>query len=135
MGKRDIETFTNTINFLYTFNSKSFLNLNLRHYVRHFYFSSFYNLNRDGSLTATENPPYSSVNYNLFNIDLLYQWNFAPGSELVLVWKNSIEERRDRFTENYFNNAHDVVASPQYNSISFKVLYYIDYQMLQKHKK
>ncbi len=135
MGKRDIETFTNTINFLYTFNSKSFLNLNLRHYVRHFYFSSFYNLNRDGSLTATENPPYSSVNYNLFNIDLLYQWNFAPGSELVLVWKNSIEERSDRFTENYLNNAHDVIVGPQYNSISFKILYYIDYQMLRKHKK
>ncbi len=135
MGKRDIETFTNTVNLQYTFNSKSFVNLKLRHYVRHFTYDSFYTLSPDGMLAATANPPYSSVNYNLFNIDLLYQWNFAPGSELVVVWKNSIEDSGDRLVHCYSDNVRDVLDSPQYNSVSLKVLFYIDYQMLRRLKR
>lgn len=135
MGKRDVQTFNNTVNFQFTFNAKSFINLRLRHYIRHFSYDSFYNLNSNGSLSATTVPSYSNRNYGLFNLDLLYQWNFAPGSELVVVWKNSIEENGREPIYNYFENVDDIAGNPKYNSLSFKILYYIDFQMLQKHRK
>jgi len=134
MGKRDIQTITGTVNLQYTFNAKSFINLKVRHYIRHYEYDSFYTLNNDGSLTPAVVTSYSNKNYNLFNVDLLYQWNFAPGSELSIVWKNSIEDSREDPICNYFDNANEVLSSPQYNSISLRVLYYIDYQMLRRRR-
>lgn len=135
MGKRDIQTFDNTVNFQFAFNAKSFINLRLRHYIRHFSYDSFFNLGTDGLLNATTVSSFSNKNYGLFNLDLMYQWNFAPGSELVVVWKNSIEENGDNPIYNYWVNVEDIANNPKYNSISLKVLYYIDYQMLRRHKK
>jgi len=132
MGKRDIQTMTNTVSFQYTFNSKSFINLRVRHYIRHYRYDDFYNLSSDGSLTSTSISSFSNKNYGLFNLDLMYQWNFAPGSELVVVWKNSIEENGSEPVYNYFENVDDIANGPKYNSLSFKVLYYIDYQMLRR---
>lgn len=132
MGKRDVQTITNTASFQYTFNAKSFINLRLRHYIRHYSYDDFYNLNKDGSLTPTVVSSYSNVNYSTFNLDLMYQWNFAPGSELVVVWKNAIEENSSEPVYNYFENVDEIANSPMYNSLSFKVLYYIDYQMLRR---
>ncbi len=132
MGKRDIQTITNTVSFQYTFNSKSFINLRLRHYIRHYRYDDFYNLSKDGSLASTTISSFSNKNYGLFNLDLMYQWNFAPGSELVVVWKNSIETNGGEPVYNYFENVDDITNSPKYNSLSFKVLYYIDYQMLRR---
>lgn len=135
MGKRDIQTITNTANFQFTFNAKSFINIRLRHYIRHFSYDNFYILSKDGSLTSTTISSFSNKNYGLFNLDLTYQWNFAPGSELVVVWKNSIESTGTEPIYNYLENVNDIANNPKYNSISLKVLYYIDYQMLRKHKK
>jgi len=135
MGRRDIVTITNTVNFQYTFNAKSFINLRLRHYIRHFSYDSFYTLSKSGLLTPTTVTSFSNRNYNLFNLDLQYQWNFAPGSELVVVWKNSFEESGSDPIYNYFDNIDNMASSPKYNSISLKVLYYIDYQMLRRSRK
>ncbi|MGE0076621.1 MAG: DUF5916 domain-containing protein [Bacteroidales bacterium] len=133
MGKRDIQTMTNTVNLQYTFNSKSFVNLKIRNYIKYYKYDGFYSLNNDGSISPTSVTSYSNRNYNLFNIDLLYQWNFLPGSELVIVWKNSIEKSESDPIYSYFDNVDNIASSPKYNSISFKVLYYIDYQMLRKY--
>ena len=55
-----------------------------------------------------------------------YTWNFAPGSELTLGWKNSIYTDDKPITEDYFTDLGDTLSSPQTNSLSLKVLYYID---------
>lgn len=132
MGKRDVQTITNTANFQFTFNAKSFINVRLRHYIRHLSYDNFYNLNTDGSLAQTVMPSFSNKHYGLFNLDFTYQWNFAPGSELVVVWKNSIEDNGTEPVYNYLENIDDIANNPKYNSLSFKLLYYIDYQVLRR---
>ncbi|MHC1704653.1 MAG: DUF5916 domain-containing protein [Tenuifilaceae bacterium] len=132
MGMRDIVTLTNSIDAQYTFNSKSFLNLKFRHYWRLYKFSEFFLLNLDGTLTPSGSITKDNNNTNYLNIDLVYQWNFAPGSVLSVVWKNAIELNENDIEYNYFRNVDNVWNSPQINSISFKLLYYIDYQMLKK---
>jgi hypothetical protein len=134
-GSRKLVTITNTLSIQFAFTAKSFLSIRARHYISHFKYNEFFTLKNDGSLEKTNlitNPV--NRNYNLFNIDMFYQWHFAPGSELVFAWKNQVEELMDNPQYSYFNNIEGIWNSPQNNSFSIKILYYIDYQMLRKLK-
>jgi hypothetical protein len=132
-GKRDNTTFTTTLEPQFIFTADSYLSLRLRHYwSRADYDGGFYTLNVDGSLTPgsySGNPDY---NYNAFNIDMVYTWRFAPGSELTLVWKNAIYDGDAVIAYNYLDNLRNMFESPMLNSLSLKVLYYLDYQSLRK---
>jgi len=134
MGKRDAVTITNTIDAQYTFNAKAFVNLRLRHYWSFYKYNEFYLLNNDGTLTSNSSVSANNNNTNFFNIDLVYQWNFAPGSVLSFVWKNSIVKTDKNIEYNYFRNAFDVWNTAQTNSFSFKLLYYLDYQSIKKNR-
>jgi hypothetical protein len=132
MGLRDVSTLTNTIDALYSFSANAFLSVELRHYWRWLDYSSFHLLNPDGTLS---NPVVDylvdeNINFNLFNIDLSYQWNFAPGSVLSIVWKNAIEDSDKNVRGDFFNNFGNVIESSQINSISFRLLYYLDYNSI-----
>lgn len=117
------------------FSADSYLSLRLRHYwSRADYLDEYYTLDRNsGSLipdpSYTENHDY---NYNAFNIDMVYTWRFAPGSELSVVWKNSIYNGSDQIFYDFMDNMKDMFSSNKTNSISLKVLYYLDYQYLKK---
>ena len=66
----------------------------------------------------------------IFNIDLTYQWNFAPGSELSIVWKNTIETSNSLIRSHYVDNVKTLFDTNQGNSISLRMLYYLDYNSL-----
>ncbi len=135
IGSRKLVTITNSLNFQYAFTAKSFLNFRARHYIRHYKYNAFYALNINGSLSPTDLVTSSqNLNYNLFNIDMFYQWFFAPGSEMVLAWKNMAEEMLENPVYGYMQNIEGIWNAPQYNSLSIKILYYFDYQMLKKLK-
>lgn len=133
-AKRDRTTITNTMDLSYIFNNKMGITFRLRHYWSKLDYVSFYVLNEDGKMEPTM---YSGLNedsesihnnsFNAFTIDMAYRWVFAPGSELSLVWKNSIFSFTDEVENNYFQNVRDIANDPATNSISLKVLYYIDY--------
>ncbi len=132
MGQRDVVTLNSIVDAQYTFNSKSFLNLRCRHYWRWYKYNGYHVLNSDGSLTPTDRLTAPDNNTSYLNIDLVYQWNFAPGSVLSVVWKNSIDYHSGTIDYNYLTNVGNVLDAPQINSLSFKLLFYIDYQMLRR---
>lgn len=134
-GKRKQKTLINTLNLNYIFNNKSSLSLRMRHYWSTVKYIDFYTLNYDGSLTLTdEYTENENINYNAFTIDLVYTWNFAPGSELLLVWKNQIDVEEEELIYNFRENMNQTWKSPQTNSFSIKVLYYLDYWYLARKK-
>lgn len=134
MGLRNVSTFTNTLNGLFAFSANSSINLRARHYWRWLEYSSYHNLSSDGSLSdpITNIGLSRNVSYSTFNIDLIYQWNFAPGSVLSVVWKNAVEMRGNEIDKNFADSFESLINSQQYNSFSFKVLYYLDYQSLRR---
>ena len=81
-------------------------------------------------LTYTEN---KDQNYNAFTVDTMLKWNFAPGSELVMAWKNAAFADQNRVETNYWSNLRNTWLN-QSNSLSVKVLYYIDFNSLKKKK-
>ena len=134
-GQRDVKTVTNTIESSYIFNNKSSLSLRLRHYWIRAKYNSYFDLQTDGSLLQNNFKADNDFNVNAFNIDMVYTWNFAPGSELLLVYKNAIYANVDNSVNNYFDNLKYTFDSPIINSFSIKILYYIDYLNLKKNKR
>lgn len=135
-GRRDFNTLTNSLRVQYTFTNKMSLNFRLRHYWSTVSYKDYYILQADGSLS--EGLGYSvygtdyDVNYNAFNIDLNFLWHYAPGSDLSIVWKNSIYTSDSDIAETYFTNLENVLQSNQINSFSVKLIYYLDYQNVRK---
>jgi len=133
-GNRNVTTVTNTISGAFIFSSNSYLTLRGRHYwSKADYSGDYYTLQADGSLSEIiSEVDNSDVNTNFLNIDMVYTWRFAPGSELSLVWKNSIWSEGDIIIRNGLDNFTDLLSMPQTNSISLKILYYLDYQNFRK---
>ena len=142
-GRRKRETIENRLKFKYSFNNKVFITMRIRHYVGNVNYKEFYILNTEGNLDkipagSTAVKQYISHNhnfnnnYNSFNIDMVYSWRFAPGSEFNIVWKNGISTFERDVVNGYFKNFNNTIAAPQNNSLSIKILYYIDYLQLKK---
>ncbi len=131
-GDRRIETYTNTLSGGYIFNKSSSISLRFRHYWSKAKYENFYLLEEDGYLTDSDYVGDANTNFNAFNIDMTYTWIFAPGSEMTVMWKNSISTSNKDVDYNYSTNFNDVINSPQTNGLSLKLLYYIDYQYLKK---
>jgi len=134
-GKRNVDTYTNSLNANYIFNKKSSLTFRLRHYWSFVTYQEYFSLMENGELSPFATYSGSNdQNFNAFNIDMVYTWQFAPGSELAFVWKNEIHNSGNLIIKNYFDNLDNTVSSPQKNSISLKILYYIDYIYFTKNK-
>ncbi len=94
----------------------------------------YYLLQNDGSLE--DYPEFSDnkdLNFNILSVDLEYSWNLAPGSFLTMVWKNNIyqsQEISDDIFNGYVDNFNETISSPQSNSFSIKLTYYVDYQQV-----
>jgi len=96
---------------------------------------AFFTLEKDGGLASNTGVHQNlNQNYNAFNVDMVYSWRFAPGSEMNIVWKNAIGTFGNQVVNNYFKNIDNTLSSPQNNSISFKILYYLDYLQLSRKK-
>lgn len=131
-GVRDVNTFMNTIEGNYIFTSTMSLSLRTRHYWSQVKYKEYFALNEDGELSFTSYNSTNDINFNVFTVDLAYTWQFLPGSEMSIVWKNSILKDESLLVKNYFENLNETLNSPQLNSFSIKVLYYLDYLSLKK---
>jgi len=131
-AKRNIKTYENVVNTTYTLNNKASLSFRVRHYWSGAANTEYYTLLDDGSLIVSEDYNENhDENYNAVNADLVFRWIFAPGSEISLAWKNSILDSGDIVREGYFENLGNALKADQTNSISFKILYYIDYNTIR----
>lgn len=137
-GTRYLNTYVNQLGISWIFNKDMFVTLNARHYWLTAQYRNYLTLQEDGELTL--NNEYNINNdfsYNAFNIDLIYSWRFAPGSDIIFSYKNAIEEDELQITSipSYDTNFKRVMNSPQTNSVSLKILFYLDYNYLRKKQR
>jgi hypothetical protein len=131
-GSRDIKTLSTILSGKYIFSTRTSLTLRMRHYWSRVHYTGFYTLNSDGYLDAsTYNEPHD-INFNAFTSDAQFVWYFAPGSELSIVWKNAIFSSGEQVINDYMENFRCTIKSPQTNSFSLRILYYLDYGYLKK---
>lgn len=140
-GRRDERTVENAIEGRYIFNNRMGLTGRVRHYWSTAAYHDFHLLDEEGRLQPTDYTGLDAdggslhdIDFDAFNVDLLFSWNFAPGSELTLGWKNSIYTADQILSTDYSDDLSSTLASPQTNSFSLKVLYFIDALSLKADK-
>ena len=132
-ARRDVRTIENTILASYSFTNNASLSLRIRHYWSGAENKEYFQLKEDGSLEPDlDYLQNQDQNYNAFNVDMIFRWIFAPGSEFTFSWKNSIYTDGENVNPDYFDNLSNTWHSDQINSLSVKILYYIDYNSLRK---
>lgn len=125
-GVRNLNTITNTLTLNYIFTNKMGLTMRIRHYWSQADYKSYYLVNENGKTEDAFYNGNADVSFNAFNIDMIYTWQFLPGSELSFVWKNAILTRDNLLRANYIEDTRDIFNAPQSNSFSVKLIWYID---------
>lgn len=132
-GNREVTTVENVFTSDYVLSRDMYFSFRMRQYWSRGEYSTFFRLLEDGLLE--KNYPYEgnrNFNFNSFNIDFVYTWLFAPGSSLNIVWKNALIHEQRGLVDNYFDNFGLLKDAPKYNSLSLKILYYLDYQQIRR---
>ncbi|MEP7168386.1 MAG: DUF5916 domain-containing protein [Bacteroidota bacterium] len=132
-GGRKLYTIANKISARYIFKNDMSASIAARHYWLTGRYRRYFILEDNGDYNdfsgETGNNNFS---YNVFNIDFIYSWRFAPGSTLSVAYKNAIENDGPFITQKYNENLKDTWNYPQTNSFSVKLVYYLDYIYLKK---
>ena len=132
-GLREQRTVENILNVKYNFNIRMGITFRARHYWSKVHYTEFFDLEDDGHLSgaiaASENP---DDNVNFFNIDMIYTWQFAPGSFINVSWKDAAQLYDQDIINPYYHNLTRTFGTPQQNNFSIKIIYYLDYLTLKK---
>ncbi|MCT4583221.1 MAG: carbohydrate binding family 9 domain-containing protein [Flavobacteriales bacterium] len=126
-GVRDVRTFTNILQGKYLFKNNLSLTLRIRHYWSYGLYDYYGDLDEAGYIVKDDSfDGNANFNFNAFNTDLIFAWQFAPGSFLNLVYKNSLQRDTPTIDPSYFSNVGTVLTEDQFNRITLKVVYFFD---------
>lgn len=132
-GLRRQRTVENILSVKYNFNIRMGLTFRARHYWSKVQNTQFFDLMNSGHLQPIADGDHSAdENVNFFNIDMVYTWQFAPGSFINVAWKDAAQSSDADILTTYYHNLDRTLRVPQQNSLSVKVIYYLDYLSLQK---
>ncbi|MDB5202080.1 MAG: carbohydrate binding family 9 protein [Ferruginibacter sp.] len=136
-SRRNVKSVENTLNFKYNFSNKMGLTFRVRHYWSKVDPQQFYALNENGKLVTPSSPFTGNVNqnYNFMSADMVYNWQFAQGSFFSIVWKDIADDFDRHFERNYIKNFSKTIKGDQFNSLSVRVIYFIDYLTTKKNLK
>ncbi len=132
-GRRNFNTLVNSLSTNYILNRKSSISLSLDHNWTRVKYFDYFLLEASGDLSPLPNGTISrdNINRNFFNVDLAYVWQFAPGSELSVVWKNGLSTNSTDIDMSFSNNLNKMLQNEAQNTFSVRVLYYLDYLYLK----
>jgi hypothetical protein len=135
--RRDRKTIVNNLNLKYSFTNKMGLTLNVRHYWSGVKAKELYLLNTQGYLDPSNRLDANTLsqNYDAFALNLVYTWQVANGSFLNIVWKDEADDFvRGVFENNYGKNLNRTFNANHTNTLSVRLIYFIDYLNLKKKK-
>ncbi|MEZ4779450.1 MAG: DUF5916 domain-containing protein [Flavobacteriaceae bacterium] len=136
-GQRDQNTITNSISGNYNFNPFHALSLTFRNYWSTVtYDDLLFTLNEDGTLTTDNNIHVAdidnpNINFNTWNLDFRYTWQFAPGSQLTALYRNTLFNANSESTSNYFESLNTLFDQPIEHVFSLRMVYFIDYNNIK----
>ena len=135
-GRRDIRSVENNIDFNYFFDSKKWISLRLRNYwSRAKYDHTLFRLNENGKRTKTDfllldfDP---DTNFNIWNLDINFEWWFAPGSNLVLLYRNQLFKSDNATKLDYLGSLNNLFNHTAQHQFSLRINYVIDFNGIRK---
>ncbi len=132
-GERNILSIENSLSGAYNFDPFHGLSLTFRNFWSTVtYDNELFTLQDDGSLNTDDgytvadidNP---NINFNTWNLDFRYSWQFAPGSQLTALYRNSLFDQSNLSQKTYFDSLNTLLDQPIQHTFSLRLQYFIDY--------
>jgi hypothetical protein len=131
LSERDTHSVENNLTATYNFNNRQVLALSFRNFWSKAAFSRNYQelqidgrtIDSDYISDADSNP---DANFNVWNLDLSYQWRFAPGSFATLLYRNSINNFNNDGGVPFQDSLDDLFLQPARHNISLRLSYFLD---------
>jgi len=137
-GLRNIKSIENNLRMEYNFNRDASLSLRFRNFWSTAdYHEKLFELLDDGTRKEVNysilnrNP---NTNFNIWNLDLNFEWWFAPGSNMVLLYRNQIFNTDNQSGINYYNSLKNLFETSTEHQLSLRLNYLIDYNKIKKNK-
>ncbi|MCK0179338.1 carbohydrate binding family 9 domain-containing protein [Flavobacteriaceae bacterium S0862] len=137
-GQRDVKTVENTISGTLNFNSLNSLTLSFRNYwSTATYEENLYTLLEGGELTTSTGRTITNLdldpnrNFNIWNLDLSYEWQFAPGSQLIALYRNQLFNSSSASRDSFRDSLKDLFDQDIQHTFSLKMVYFLDYNSLK----
>ncbi|MGB1293903.1 MAG: DUF5916 domain-containing protein [Flavobacteriales bacterium] len=136
-GKRDRFTIQNSIEGNYRFSANHGIRLAFRNYWSSAKYgdNNYYELLHDGRLQSIshvfdedDNP---NRNFTTWNMDVSYNWNFAPGSELIFLYRNQLKQSGTNIEDGYFTTLDQLLNRALNHTLSLRLVYYLDYHTIK----
>lgn len=131
MGIRDKRNLTVSLGGTFTFNNKMSMSLKFRHYWDNLKYNDFKKLTDNGGLSDIDYDENHDTTFNSWNVDLSYSWWFAPGSQVSVLYRNSLLSSLDMSGFSYFENFENMFHDHPQNVLSVKLVYYLDYNSIK----
>lgn len=128
IGLRQEHSVENIAQAQYFFSPYSNLSFRIRDYWSRIRYDQYYQLQTDGRLQVFPYSGNADTNLNIFTIDMIYSWQYGPGSFLSLSWKTNISNSTRNREADYFENMTTVWKSSHFTTLSLRILYYLDYE-------
>ena len=137
-GNREVKYTENNLSLNYNFDSYRSLSVIFRQFWSTAnYKNNFFLLKNDGLRKLSEknlkdyNP---NTNFNLWNFDLSYDWEFAPGSKITFLYRNNIFNENNLSGISYYKSTKDLFQNSINHQLSLRINYFIDYNLFKKKK-
>ncbi len=135
-GLRNIKSIENNLRMEYNFNRDVSLSLRFRNFWSSAdYYEKLFELLDNGTRKEVDysilnkNP---NTNFNIWNLDLNFEWWFSPGSNIVLLYRNQIFNRDNQSALNYYKSIKNLFEIPLEHQFSLRLNYLIDYNKLRR---
>ena len=136
-GVRDTKSLENSLRASYNFNTRQALNLSFRNFwsTANYGLDDFSTLLENGDLAPVDyvydenNDP--NTNFNIWNLDLSYNWRFAPGSEAILLYRNSVFNQDNLSELDYVRSLENLFDQSLNQNLSLRIVYYLDYNQIK----
>ena len=138
-SERNQKTVENSISGIYNFNSLNALRLSFRNYWSTATNNeNLYLLELDGSQSLDDNYTITGLgldpnrNFNIWNFDLSYEWQFAPGSQLIALYRNQLFNSTSKSEDSFGDSLNDLFDENIQHTFSIKMVYFLDYNVMKK---
>ncbi|OOG78719.1 DUF5916 domain-containing protein [Flavobacterium sp. A45] len=132
-ANRNVINYTNNLNGKYSLSSKMNFDISARYYWSYTENKDFYELKENGRLSPyvgyTDNKNQNLITWNL---DVSYNWWFAPGSQLTILYRSNAAKYDNLINKDFGNNYTSLMNNEDLSHvISVSVKYFIDYNQVK----
>jgi len=138
-AERDQKTVENSISGTFNFDALNSLKLSFRNYwSTATNRENLYTLEQDGSQSLDAGHTITNLdldpnrNFNIWNLDFSYEWQFAPGSQLVALYRNQLFNSTSQSRDSFSESLNDLFDQDIQHTFSVKMVYFLDYNSLKR---